>query len=291
MVRFSKWLVKQDWFPRLSTATSSVTQRVAAAHRAAQPPWVPRNLVETEHFKASLVKQASCTPLRLRSPASLSLIAVTTSVDARQVRVREPARRWQPVTDRFRLSQSPESPEVRAASAGRHIGLIFLLLVILLRWQTLHSLEISCRASRQSAARPPCRVFACQPSTLWSTEDVLPEGPEDCDKPLKTLRPGPHDDVLVQAGSSSSSKAMERSVSLMTPSSMDRASFLPTGTSLTSVRAPSLQLMFASSCCRYAVGRSPQLIGRRGASPGKQVYRGLLVPNSRRGRFRPYFGH
>ena len=169
-----------------------VTQRIfgAAAHRAAQPPWVPHNLVETEHFKASLVKQASCTPFEVsRFPEPDLWFAATTSVA-----LQPPQQRAQS------LSQSPESPEVRAASAGRHIGLIFLLLVTLLRWPDTALDRDFTQGFPTVGHAPPCRVFACQPSNLWSTEDVLPEGPEDCDKLLKALRPGPHDDVLVQAG-------------------------------------------------------------------------------------------
>ena len=46
----------------------------------------------------------------------------------------------------------------------------------------------------------PCRVFAAQPSVFWTLEDVLRDGVADSRKLLRAIRPGLHDETLVQAG-------------------------------------------------------------------------------------------
>ena len=72
-------------------------------------------------------------------------------------------RRWMPVT-RFLRTQHPAA--VRAATAGRHVGLILLL--VLLRWPDTNLAGDFMRGFATVGFAPPCRVFAQQPSTFFT---------------------------------------------------------------------------------------------------------------------------
>ena len=100
-----------------------------------------------------------------------------------------------PVT-RFLRTQHPAA--VRAATAGRHVGLILLL--VLLRWPDTSLAGDFMRGFATVGFAPPCRVFAQQPSTFFTLDDIYRGGPHDAKHLASSIRPGPHDDLLAQAG-------------------------------------------------------------------------------------------
>ena len=219
LTHFSSWMLDNHpdqlvWGPRVgsaavrySTSLEHSHQPGAAAHKAAQPPWVPFNLTDDKHFQVSLAKQAFATPFEAAQAPEQDLwfAAQTTALlgprlarvrKAAQGAFRELARRWQPVTAFLRQRQPGP---VQSATAGRHIGLIFLL-IILLRWPDVGLATGFMHGFPTVGHAPPCRVFAAQPSVMWTLDDVLRDGVADSRKLIRSIRPGVHDEVVAQAG-------------------------------------------------------------------------------------------
>eukprot|EP00435_Cladocopium_sp_Y103_P018485 s228_g4.t1 len=183
------------------------TQTGAAASAKAAPPLVPFGLGPDGHFIFARQVQALGTPFELEPLVDddLTFAATLSATWGTQIRsqrgrslrlLNEMGRRWQPVTDYMRQFQPPE---VASATAGRHLGLIGLL-CILMDWPDptfMHGLVYGFPCVGFSPHLP---VFDFQdaewihPSELWASARA------DADRIRHELRPSAFGDAIAEAG-------------------------------------------------------------------------------------------
>ena len=222
---FSQWHQSEDWdglpaFPCLGDRSSRVCthfavgdQPGAGAAAKATPPLIPFALGPDGHFVAALECQQVCTPFE-RTPvvdSDLLAAAYMSSREPASVRtsrqrackwISELARRWQPVTDFIRQFQ-PE--EVRLVTASRHIALIGLLL-LLTQWPD-HDLMFDLIFGFPAVGfAPHLPVYASQEATFISVQEVFASAWDDAQHILSSLKPGPFDETITQAGQEDEAK-------------------------------------------------------------------------------------
>ena len=197
---------------RTVVALSGLHQSGAGSSSKALPPLIPFGLGADEHFRLALEAQKHPAPFEEMGIVDKDLMFAAAELEhhgllrgPRQHMIRwtqELARRWQPVTVKLQDSQAAGP---RAATRGRHLALIALLM-ILIGWPDPTFPGCLIWGFPAVGYSPPVDVYQSQPAQFLDMRAVLHDGFRDAQALIPTLLPSEFDEEIVKAGSEDEAK-------------------------------------------------------------------------------------